>query len=166
MRPWVKPFRSALIVLLAFGLFCGLFGGGVGGVSSGMADEQVLPRVDVILQTGDQTTIIDAEIADTAKTRAMGLMYREDLTKGQGMLFIFASEAPRLFWMKNTPLSLDILFFDQNGHFVNGHYQTVPFSRKSLRSDKPAQYALEILGGEVERLGLTADTILKLPLNR
>lgn len=162
MPPWVKPFRAALVLLLALGLF----GGGVGGVSSGMAEEQPLARVDVILHTGDLITIIDAEIADTAKTRAKGLMYREDLTKGQGMLFIFSSGAPQLFWMKNTPLSLDILFFDQDGHFVNGHYQTVPFSRKSLRSDKPAQYALEILAGEAERLGLTADTILKLPLNR
>ena len=162
MPPWVKPFRTALVLLLAFGLI----GGVIGGVSSGMAEEQPLARVDVVLHTGDHTNIIDAEIADTAKTRAKGLMYREDLTKGQGMLFIFASEAPRLFWMKNTPLSLDILFFNQDGHFVNGHYQTVPFSRKSLRSNKPAQYALEILAGEAERLGLTADTILKLPLNR
>ena len=162
MPPWVKPFRAALVLLLAFVLL----GRGVDGVSSGMAEEQPLARVDVVLKTGDQITIIDAEIADTAKTRAKGLMYREDLTKGQGMLFIFASEAPRLFWMKNTPLSLDILFFDQDGHFVNGHYQTVPFSHKSLRSDKPALYALEILAGEAERLGLTADTILKLPLNR
>ena len=162
MPPWVKPFQAALVLLLAFGLF----GGVVSVVSSGMAEEQPLARVDVVLKTGDRTTIIDAEIADTAKTRSKGLMYREDLTTGQGMLFIFASEAPRLFWMKNTPLSLDILFFDQDGHFVNGHYQTVPFSRKSLRSDKPAQYALEILGGEAERLGLTADTFLKLPLNR
>ena len=132
-------------------------------VTWSMAEDQTLKRVDLVLLTDHQTTVIDAEIVDTPRTRAKGLMFREDLTQGQGMVFVFQKEAPRSFWMKNTPLSLDILFFDSEGHFINGHYHTVPFSKDSIRSDRPAQYAVEILAGEAKRLGLSEKTILKLP---
>lgn len=135
-------------------------------VSWGMADNTPLQRVDLILLTDNQTIIIDAEIVDTPRKRAKGLMFREDLTEGQGMVFVFSKEARRSFWMKNTPLSLDILFFDAKGQFVNGHYHTTPFSKDSLRSDRPAQYAVEILAGEAKRLGLSDQTVLKLPFDQ
>ena len=135
-------------------------------VTWSIAEAQTLKRVDLVLRTDHQTTVIDAEIVDTPRTRAKGLMFREDLEQGQGMVFVFQKEAPRSFWMKNTPLSLDILFFDSEGQFINGHYHTVPFSKDSLRSDRPAQYAVEILAGEAKRLGLSEKTILKLPFAR
>jgi len=135
-------------------------------VTWSIAEAQPLERVDLVLLTDHQTTVIDAEIVDTPRTRAKGLMFREDLAQGQGMVFVFQKEAPRSFWMKNTPLSLDILFFDSEGQFINGHYHTVPFSKDSLRSDRPAQYAVEILAGEAKRLGLSEKTILKLPFAR
>lgn len=135
-------------------------------VTWSIAEAHPIERVDLVLLTDHQATVIDTEIVDTPRTRAKGLMFREDLAQGQGMVFVFQKEAPRSFWMKNTPLSLDILFFDSEGQFINGHYHTVPFSKDSLRSDRPAQYAVEILAGEAKRLGLSEKTILKLPFAR
>ena len=135
-------------------------------VTWGIADDDARKRVNLVLQTNLQTTVIDAEIVDTPRKRAKGLMFREDLEQGQGMVFVFQKEAHQSFWMKNTPLSLDILFFDSEGQFINGHYHTVPFSKDSLRSDRPAQYAIEILAGEAKRHGLSEKTILKLPFDQ
>ena len=135
-------------------------------VSWGIADNTPLKRVDLFLLTDNQTTIIDAEIVDTPRKRTKGLMFREDLDQGQGMIFVFQKEARQSFWMKNTPLSLDILFFDAEGQFINGHYHTTPFSKDGLRSDRPAQYAIEILAGEAKRLGFNEKTVLKLPFDQ
>ena len=160
MPHWVKRRQPLVFLGLSF-LLAVLWP-----VSWVLADNTPLKRVDLILLTDNQSAIIDAEIVDTPRKRAKGLMFREDLSEGQGMIFVFQKEARQSFWMKNTPLSLDILFFDAEGQFINGHYHTVPFSKDSLRSDRPAQYAIEILAGEAKRLGLSEKTILKLPFDQ
>lgn len=105
---------------------------------------------------------LKVEVADTHHERVQGLMHRQSLNEGQGMLFIFPDEAERRFWMKNTPLSLDILFFDAEGEWVNSFIKTRPNSLKSLKSTRPAQYAIEVSGGEAERLGLGEGSKLNL----
>ena len=160
MPLWDK--RRQALILLAFSFLLAV----LWPVSWGIAEDHPLKRVDLVLLTDHRTTVINAEIVDTPRTRAKGLMFREDLSEGQGMIFVFQKEARQSFWMKNTPLSLDILFFDAEGQFINGHYHTTPFSKDSLRSDRPAQYALEILAGEAKRLELSEKTILKLPFDQ
>ena len=143
MRPWVR----AVLILLAI-----------------LSAPSVFPNQSrILLQTPLDQVYLDVEIADDPIERAEGLMGREDIMPGQGMLFVFDDEYPRSFWMKNTPLSLDILFFDAEGRWVSSQLSTTPFSTKSLPSGLPAQYALEILAGESERLGLGQDTILIWP---
>ena len=107
-------------------------------VTWSIAEAQTLKRVDLVLRTDHQTTVIDAEIVDTPRTRAKGLMFREDLEQGQGMVFVFQKEAPRSFWMKNTPLSLDILFFDSEGQFINCLLYTSPSPRDLSTSRMPS----------------------------
>ena len=80
------------------------------------------------------------------------------------MLFIFAKDAPRSFWMKNTPISLDMLFFASDGRLVGIIANTEPFSLTARKSQKAAQYVLEIGGGEAARLGLGSLTRLHLPV--
>ena len=80
------------------------------------------------------------------------------------MLFIFARDAPRSFWMKNTPISLDMLFFASDGRLVGIIANTEPFSLTAQKSEKAAQYVLEIGGGEAARLGLGPQTRLHLPV--
>jgi uncharacterized membrane protein (UPF0127 family) len=143
MRPWVRAVLILLAILSAPSVF---------------ADQ-----TRILLQTPLDQVYLDVEIADDPIERAEGLMGREDIKPGQGMLFVFDDEYPRSFWMKNTPLSLDILFFDAEGRWVSSQLSTTPFSTKTLPSGLPAQYALEILAGESERLGLGQDTILIWP---
>ena len=87
------------------------------------------------------------EIADNSNTRSKGFMWREIIPNGTGMLFIWNKEAYRNFWMKNTPTSLDILFFDGDGKFLNVVEKTKPFSLDNIQSSKPAQYVLELNSG-------------------
>jgi len=143
MRPWVRAVLILLAILSAPSVFAN--------------------QSRILLQTPLDQVYLDVEIADDPIERAEGLMGREDIMPGQGMLFVFDDEYPRSFWMKNTPLSLDILFFDAEGRWVSSQLSTTPFSTKSLPSGLPAQYALEILAGESERLGLGEDTILIWP---
>jgi len=143
MRPWARAILILLAILSAPSVFAN--------------------QSRILLQTPLDQVYLDVEIADDPIERAEGLMGREDIKPGQGMLFVFDDEYPRSFWMKNTPLSLDILFFDAEGRWVSSQLSTTPFSTKSLPSGLPAQYALEILAGESERLGLGQDTILIWP---
>jgi len=143
MRPWARAILILLAILSAPSVFAN--------------------QSRILLQTPLDQVYLDVEIADDPIERAEGLMGREDIMPGQGMLFVFDDEYPRSFWMKNTPLSLDILFFDAEGRWVSSQLSTTPFSTKTLPSGLPAQYALEILAGESERLGLGQDTILIWP---
>ncbi len=61
----------------------------------------------------------DVEIAADAASRAQGLMHRETMLDDAGMLFVYGEDAQLSFWMKNTPLPLDILFYDRSGHLQN-----------------------------------------------
>jgi uncharacterized membrane protein (UPF0127 family) len=91
-------------------------------------------------------------------------MFSPPLAARTGMLFIFAKDGPRSFWMKNTPISLDMLFFASDGRLVSIIANTEPFSLTARKSQKAAQYVLEIGGGEAARLGLGSLTRLHLPV--
>jgi uncharacterized membrane protein (UPF0127 family) len=97
---------------------------------------------------------IDAEIAEGLHERVKGLMFREHLGPDQGMLFLFPVEEPRSFWMKNTPLPLDILFLDSERTVVSIRKDTVPYSEKSVQSERPARYVVEVNAGFVDRHGI------------
>ena len=102
-------------------------------------------------------------LATTPAQQAYGLMFSPPLAARTGMLFIFAKGGPRSFWMKNTPISLDLLFFASDGRLVTIIANTEPFSLTARKSQKAAQYVLEIGGGEAARLGLGLQTQLHLP---
>ena len=89
----------------------------------------------------------NVEIADNNETRSKGFMWRENIPDGTGMLFVWKKEAYRNFWMKNTPTSLDILFFDGDGKFLNVVEKTKPFSLDNIQSSEPSQYVLELIAG-------------------
>jgi uncharacterized protein len=96
----------------------------------------------------DQTvTDIAIEIADTDEARTRGLMQRESLPTRSGMLFIFDDEAPRSFWMANTPLALDIMFVSADSQIVTIQKYTRPFSPQSVASTAPARFVVEVPAG-------------------
>ena len=92
----------------------------------------------------------NVEIADNNETRSKGFMWRENIPDGTGMLFVWKKEAYRNFWMKNTPTSLDILFFDGDGKFLHVVEKTKPFSLDNIQSSKPSQYVLELMAGSTK----------------
>ncbi len=103
---------------------------------------------------------VQVEIADTPDTRARGLMYRRDLPADAGMLFIFTTESQQQFWMKNTPLPLDMIFIDKGRRIVGIVPETRPFTTNPLGVDAPSQYVLEVNGGFCARHGIQAGDIV------
>ena len=109
---------------------------------------------------------IPVEIADDDAERARGLMFRDELAKGTGMLFLHDREEPQAYWMKNTKIPLDILYFDNELRLV-GQQRNVPPCSAGDRcppypSHRPARYVLELNAGQAARLGLEAGATLTL----
>ncbi|MEM8600005.1 MAG: DUF192 domain-containing protein [Bacteroidota bacterium] len=95
------------------------------------------------------------EIADSDSATQRGLMQRSGLPDDSGMLFIFPTPRPLSFYMANTPLSLDIMFFTPDSVFINAATYTQPFSPENLTSDAIGQFVLETEAGFVDQIGLT-----------
>jgi uncharacterized membrane protein (UPF0127 family) len=87
-----------------------------------------------------------AEVASTAEERAEGLMYRDDVPDGTGMLFVFQDSQPRAFWMANTYVPLDIAYMDPSYRIVD-IIQMEPLVTDSYPSSAPSMFALEVRQG-------------------
>lgn len=111
------------------------------------------PGVMIPLGYPDGTRIL-VEIADTNEKRARGLMFREHMATGQGMLFVFEEPGQWTFWMKNTKIPLDILWLDQNKRIVD-ITENIPGCVQEpclqYQPSKPASYVLEVPAGSVKR---------------
>lgn len=107
------------------------------------------------IESAAEEHVFRVEIARTEPQRARGLMFREAMAPDAGMLFIFEMEGERYFWMKNTPLSLDIIFLDASGAIVSIAENTTPFSEKTVSSHGASLYVLEVLAGTSKRLGIS-----------
>ena len=105
------------------------------------------------------------EIADDDDSRARGLMFRDALPEGHGMLFIHESEEPQAYWMKNTRIPLDILYFDSARKLVSQQRDvpacTLGDGCPPYPSDAPARYVLELNAGQAEALKLQDGVELK-----
>ncbi len=106
------------------------------------------------------------EVADDDAERARGLMFRDELAADRGMLFIHDFEEPQAYWMKNTRIPLDILYFDHSLKLVSAQ-KRVPACSAGDRcppfpSDGPALYVLEINAGLAETLGVKPGDELRL----
>ena len=99
---------------------------------------------------------MSVEIANTPMAREHGLMYRNDLGTDAGMLFLFPREEPLQFWMKNTPLPLDMIFIDTSRTIVGIVADTRPFSTQGRGVGKPSRYVLEVHAGFCASHGIAA----------
>ncbi len=94
------------------------------------------------------------EVADTSTKRELGLQYRRDLAPDRGMIFLFPTESEHAFWMKNTPIPLDMIFINSDGKIVGIVEQAVPFSLDSRSVPATSRFVLEINGGLSKRHGI------------
>lgn len=98
------------------------------------------------------------EVADDDAERSRGLMFRDQLAPGTGMIFLHDREEPQAYWMKNTRIALDILYFDSARKLVAQQRDVPPCSAgnacPSYPSNVPARYVLELNAGEATKLKL------------
>lgn len=118
------------------------------------SEPQQLRQEELTVRAGDTVHRFLVEVAATDRERSRGLMFREEMAADHGMLFIFDKEGERYFWMKNTPLPLDIIYIGANGAIVSIAADTVPFSEKVIPSVGPAKYVLELNAGKAAELGI------------
>ena len=110
----------------------------------------------------------DVEIVSDNAGRERGLMFRDQMEADHGMLFVFDDDAPRYFWMKNTRIPLDILYFDKDGRFVSGQFGVSPCpyggdNCPTYPSTGAARYVLELNAGVGKALTLAPGDKLTLP---
>ena len=139
MRCVKSPLAAALMTLTALSL-------------NACASGPTRPSVTL---KGQRFTV---EIAADEASRERGLMFREHLDADHGMLFVFEDSEVRTFWMKNTKIPLDILYFDDRRHLVSMQQRVPPCTIDPCpvyASTGPAHYVLELNAGEADKLGLT-----------
>lgn len=120
-------------------------------------DRPDFERDSVVIETASgREFTFEVELAVTPRQRSYGLMFIEDMPPDHGMLFLFDDVAPRSFWMRNTLISLDMLFLAPDGEIINIAERAVPGDDRSgqYTSDGPAAAVLEINGGLSRMIGI------------
>ena len=112
--------------------------------------------IEVSVIRGDQRIAFKTELADTNEAQRKGLMFRTELADDEAMLFPSEPPMGRSFWMKNTPIPLDIIFIGVDGRITNIAAMTVPYSLDSVFSTGLTSGVLEIRGGLADELGIVA----------
>jgi uncharacterized protein len=139
----VNGFWRGIIAFVFFGLL------------SAMATAQDAARIEPIsIVTETSATLFAAEIADNDDLRGRGLMFRHVLPPDRAMLFDFEKPRPAAMWMKNTYISLDMLFVRADGTIAAIAENTEPLSTQTISVDEPVQGVVELAAGTVQRLGI------------
>jgi uncharacterized membrane protein (UPF0127 family) len=156
-----------VLILVLFWAGCVFWVGFAGADNTAMQ-----PDVPPAFETSDITLLpggarppvtFTVKLAKSEAQRRYGLMFTPDLPDRHGMLFIFETDAVLRFWMKNTQIPLDMLFFDSAGYLVSLIRSAAPFSLTPRASTGPARYVLEINGGDAAKMGVQVDARLLLP---
>ncbi|OOW74510.1 ACR family protein [Xanthomonas axonopodis pv. martyniicola] len=110
-------------------------------------------------------TRYEVELARNDADRAKGLMFRDAMDQDRGMLFIHDRQEPMAYWMKNTKIALDILYFDEQRRLVSQQRDVPPCSAGDAcppyPSKQPARYVLELNAGQAAKLGLKDGATLR-----
>lgn len=96
---------------------------------------------------------IEAEVANTERSRMVGLMRREYMPPQRGMLFVFDADAYHCMWMKNTLIPLSVAFLDERGKIINVE-KMQPQTENNHCAAKPARFALEMNAGWFHQRGI------------
>jgi uncharacterized membrane protein (UPF0127 family) len=133
--------RVAILALFAFTA-----------IACTLARAEPLERLEIVARSG--VHVFDVELALTPDQRSKGLMFRRELPSGRGMLFDFGGEGTVAMWMRNTYVSLDMLFIRADGTIARIAENTVPLSETTISSGAPVKAVLEVVAGTARRLGI------------
>lgn len=127
---------------------------------------QQLPMKNLSIDAPDGTVAFRVQVADTEPTRRTGLMFRADMPANEGMIFLFEKQQPLTFWMKNTLIPLDMIFFDEDWKIVSIQKNAQPCKADPCLlypSEGPAKFVLEINAGLSDKLGIKEGAAAQLP---
>jgi len=125
------------------------------------ADTEIL---EIASKTG--VHVFSVELAKTDADRSRGLMYRKSLPAGRGMLFDFERDQMVSMWMRNTYISLDMIFIRRDGTIARIAENTEPLSERTISSGVPVRAVLEVIAGTSRRLGLAPGDRVAHPMFR
>lgn len=141
-----------MISLAHYGVLCAILVGAAPVL--GQAPKEPTALSPLTIESGAERFDFQVELADTPEARGRGLMFRRSLPAQHGMLFDFGQPRPVAMWMRNTFISLDMLFIDQKGQITRIVPNTVPFSEEVIASDGPVRAVLELRGGVTAAMGI------------
>jgi uncharacterized membrane protein (UPF0127 family) len=130
-------------------------------MSAGAQAASVQP-LEIVTKSGVQ--VFSVEMATTEQEKETGLMYRKELADGKGMLFDFSPEQQVSMWMKNTYISLDMIFIRADGRILRIAENTEPESTKIISSGGLAKGVLEVIAGTAKKYGIAPGDRVAHPL--
>jgi uncharacterized membrane protein (UPF0127 family) len=148
--------QSKNLVRLCFGLLLVL---NVGFLAC--APQKLKTTELVIERAGAEPVKIIVEVAVAPEDRNKGLMFREKLPDGEGMIFVFDRDQKLSFWMKNTLIPLSIAFIASDGRIVDIK-DMQPHDLNSVMSSRSVRYALEVPQGWFGRAGVSPGDMVKI----
>ena len=131
-------------------------------VAAGGARAASIQPLEIVTKTGVQ--VFSVEMATTEQEKTTGLMYRKELAEGKGMLFDFAPEQEVSMWMKNTYISLDMIFIRADGTILRVAESTEPMSTRIIPSRGLAKGVLEVIAGTAQKYGIAPGDRVAHPL--
>jgi uncharacterized membrane protein (UPF0127 family) len=156
----VVPIPAGHPLLVAF-VALALIAGAGAAWRAGAAETQI---VEIASKSGVHSFAV--EMATTDAERARGLMYRKSLPTGHGMLFDFERDQHVSMWMKNTYISLDMIFIRSDGRILSIAERTEPLSERVIGSGGPVRAVLEVIGGTARKLGIASGDLVAHPMFR
>jgi uncharacterized membrane protein (UPF0127 family) len=116
----------------------------------------------LVAETSSGERSFTIEVADDDSERSRGLMFRETMDDDHGMLFVFGQTQQVGFWMKDTPMPLDLVFIGQDGR-VRGVLPGEPFSEAAISPGEPVRFVLELKRGTAEKAGIKNGDLIRHP---
>ncbi len=146
--------RLTTSLLAVFGLLVSL--------ANAPAQAASIQPLEIVTKSGVQ--VFSVEMATTEEEKTTGLMYRKELPDGKGMLFDFSPEQQVSMWMKNTYISLDMIFIRADGRILRIAENTEPLSTKIISSGGLAKGVLEVIAGTAQKYGIAPGDRVAHPL--
>ncbi|WP_407164615.1 DUF192 domain-containing protein [Bradyrhizobium sp. ORS 111] len=123
-----------------------------GALAGPRAQAATFEPLEIVTKSG--VHVFSVELATTEQEKETGLMYRKELADGKGMLFDFSPEQEVSMWMKNTYISLDMIFIRADGRILRIAENTEPMSTKIIPSRGLAKGVLEVIAGTAQKYGI------------